>query len=114
MNLNNMTMAQLTELHNRHAAKPVTRFATKGKAIERTQAVLPKEEATQVGRAGNKYPSEAELEWLVPNPKRSNSDSGQRAAAYWGAATVGEMLERGATRADVSWDIKKGYVQCKS
>lgn len=90
MNLNNMTMAQLTELHNKHAATPVTRFATKSKAIERTQAVLPKEEPTQVGRVGNKYPVDAELEWLVANPKRNNSASGQRAAAYWGAATVGE------------------------
>lgn len=39
--LSQMTLAQLVELHNKHAAKPVKTFGSKADAVRRTKAVLP-------------------------------------------------------------------------
>lgn len=36
-----MTLAQLVELHNKRAAKPVKKFGSKAATIRRTKAVLP-------------------------------------------------------------------------
>jgi hypothetical protein len=49
-------------------------------------------------------------EWRQANPKRSGSDSHARYEGYKGAKTVQEALELGATRADIAWDLKKGFV----
>lgn len=87
---------------------PQGKPSTKLKAAERVFKYAP--EAKK--RGGRKYPEEAELVWLCANPKKRGK-SAERAAAYWGAATVGDMLSAGATRADVSWDVKHGYVEVK-
>lgn len=104
--IDNMTGPELVALYNQHADTPVKRFATKAEALKRIRAVLPNTTATSADNC--------QLKWLVSeSPKRPASVSGQRAAKYWGAPTVAEMLARGGTRADLRWDISRGYV-CKS
>jgi hypothetical protein len=48
--LNSLTLAELVELHNRHAERRVKKFRDKPTAIARTTAVLPKGSRRAVGR----------------------------------------------------------------
>lgn len=54
----------------------------------------------------------AKLEWVVTTcPKRPGTASGERAAAYWSAKTVGDYLAAGGTRLDLSWDMGHKFLR---
>jgi hypothetical protein len=62
------------------------------------------------GPRAPKYPPTTKLKCLVKdNPKKAGA--AERFAAVMKAKTLGEALEGGYTTADLSYDIKKGYVE---
>lgn len=111
MKLEDMTMTQLTDLHNQHADQPVKRFATKGKAVERTRAVLPKEETVKKARGAH-----VEAKGFAPVACKEGTKQAALVDALHAGATMEELLAvtgwntRGSVQAGFSWDMKnKGY-----
>ena len=45
------------------------------------------------------------------NVKRVGSKSWMRFEEYMGSKNVGEYLEKGGLKADLRWDVKKGFVK---
>ena len=45
---------------------------------------------------------------VIPNPKKAGSATWHRFAQYVPGRTVGELMERGVTRADILWDMDPG------
>lgn len=83
-----------------------------GKAIVRRRPP----ESLAPGRAGPSRPppSRAEDQHVVrsvaPNPKKAGSATYDRYKHWEVGVTVAECMRRGLTRADVSWDVERGFV----
>lgn len=82
----------------------------------------PARDATKANRGRGrppKYGDDAVVRLLVDaNPKRRGSKAAARFNAYFeacgsdgGSATVRQLLERGVTRADLEYDVRKGFVE---
>lgn len=100
MNLQSLPISRLVEIYNLHAERPIKKFRDKATAVARVEAVLPPKEET----------AEERIKWLCENPKKRGA-AAERAAKYWGASTVDEYLSAGGTRADLSWDKKKNFIE---
>jgi len=47
------------------------------------------------------------------NKKRVGSKSWERFESYTESKSVGEYLEKGGLKADLRWDLKKGFLELK-
>ena len=64
-----------------------------------------------IAKASGKVAESAKITRLVlQNPKKPGSAAHDRFALYATCATVGEFLARGGTRADLTHDVRKGYI----
>lgn len=59
-----------------------------------------------------RYKRSDKIEWLVKhNPKRRTSAAGKRWEAYYGAATVGEFLEKGGRMSDIKYNVAHHFMR---
>ena len=105
------------------AAKPAKGKAAKpakGKAAKPAKAVKPAkagaidyaERYTKLYAPVNDNGGEAKITVLAAeNPKRKGSESAARFAKYKTGMTYAQAIEKGLTRADISWDLKHGYIK---
>lgn len=88
---------------------------TAAKALKEKKAVkpkVPKEKKERSGRFNALYPESARLVLLAEgNPKKEGSAARARFEAYFGSATVGEAIAKGATYADIAWDVGHGHLR---
>ena len=76
------------------------------------KAVKP--EPGRQGNAKRKYPDEACIKLTVKtNPKKKGSAAHGRFELYASVGTIGEYLKLGGLRADLSWDVKHGFIEVK-
>lgn len=91
INIETLKTGEIVALYNKHADKPIKKFETREKAIERTKALLEKVESAKSERAPRK-------------PRERKTDRAARGGDARVVATVGEMLPRfqkGSQRHDV-------------
>jgi outer membrane biosynthesis protein TonB len=73
------------------------------------KAAKPEAAAKKPGRAPN-HGDDAKIKVLVKdNPKRGSA--AERFALYKNGMTVGEYIDAGGKRPDISWDSKQGWIQ---
>lgn len=56
------------------------------------------------------HTAETEIAVLVPNPKRPGSASHARFELYSQHTTVAAFLAAGGRRADLAWDLERGFI----
>ena len=82
-NLESMTLAQLIELHNQHAPKPVRAFRDRKTALARTRAVLPSDAPSMADRV---ITVAAGRTMSIPDMMEATGLSDQRVRAALGVA----------------------------
>ncbi len=98
INIETLKTGEIVALYNKHADKPIKKFETREKAIERTKALLEKVESAKSERAA------ARAERAPRKPRERKTDRAARGGDARVVATVGEMLPRfqkGSQRHDV-------------
>ena len=66
----------------------------------------------KIGRPSAKAPGDGVIKVLsAKNPKRATSAAGKRFDLYKPGMTVDKFLEAGGLRADISWDLKQGFIE---
>lgn len=91
------------------AATPATPAATRQ---PNPVAVAP---ANPAAYHGGNVPLNARIEAIAPNPKKPGSAAHMRYALYPRAgATVLDAVKAGVSRADILYDIRKGYIRLTS
>ena len=63
------------------------------------------------GRKSENAPLDGVIKVLRTNPKRPGSAAGKRFDLYKKDMTVAEFLKAGGWRADISWDLKQGFIE---
>ena len=77
-----------------------------GKAPEKKYVARP------MGRPSASAPLDGVIKVLTAkNPKRATSAAGQRFDLYKPGMTVEKFLAAGGLRADISWDLKMGFIE---
>lgn len=85
-------------------------------AVKKATKAAPAPKATPApAKAGKTAPdASGKLVLLVKtNPKREGSAAHARFQAYFGAKTVEAAIAAGATRKDIAWDVKHGFIEVK-
>ena len=85
-------------------------------AAKKADKAAPAPKATPApAKAGKTAPdASGKLVLLVKaNPKREGSAAHARFQAYFGAKTVEAAIAAGATRKDIAWDVKHGFIEIK-
>lgn len=74
--------------------------------------VQAKKVEKKIGRPSAKAPGDGVIKVLTAkNPKRSTSAAGKRFDLYKPGMTVDKFLAAGGLRADISWDLKQGFIE---
>ena len=79
---------------------------------EKAKKVQAKKVEKKIGRPSAKAPGDGVIKVLSSeNPKRSTSAAGKRFDLYKPGMTVDKFLAAGGLRADISWDLKQGFIE---
>lgn len=97
INIETLKTGEIVALYNKHADKPIKKFETREKAIERTKALLEKVESAKSERAA------ARAERAPRKPRERKTDRAARGGDARVVATVGEVprFQKGSQRHDV-------------
>lgn len=61
------------------------------------------------------YADTAVIDYVAPNPKKPGSAThGRYAVAYTVGQTLGDAKKRGATAADIRWDLAHGHIRLRA
>ena len=89
--------------------RPISPWA---ESVEARQALVEKPPTRGVAAAAA-APRPGDAQWVVavrPNPKKPGSDTHVRYAQWVVGRTVRECLDAGLTRADLAWDVTRGFI----
>lgn len=79
---------------------------------KKAEKVQAKKVEKKIGRPSHRAPADGVIRVLTAkNPKRSTSAAGKRFDLYRPGMTVQKFLDAGGLRADISWDLKQGFIE---
>ena len=106
-------MSKKSEKKKAKTAKaPEPSPAYKTEKAKKVAKKVEKKVAKPIGRPSAKAPADGVIKVLTAkNPKRSTSAAGKRFDLYKPGMTVKKFLEAGGLRADISWDLKQGFIE---
>jgi hypothetical protein len=91
------------------AAKTVKQAPPKGKT---KKAAAKKTAATGTGRVP-KFSDDAIIMFVADNPKRAGTDAFRKYAQYKKGMRLGDVIKKNVDRADVNYNIARGFVKVK-